>query len=188
MARSGSTAPPASAAARSTTRSRSPTSMSPIRSSRPSVRVDARVHGVRVEHLHPARYAVERPPWYGGGVVVDEQVRTEGFDLPRGGLRGGGPNVEAGAVAVDREGYGLAVHAGREGYEHAGHVHGCTTPGPHDGRQGRKMGRRVQGPRSDGACPQGGVIHAGVLSGSGRKVDRAGVERSSENCPSTNSG
>jgi hypothetical protein len=39
---------------------------------------------------------------------------------------------------VDRERQGLAVHAGREGYEHAGHGPQCTPPartmGLRDGR------------------------------------------------------
>jgi hypothetical protein len=57
-------------------------------------------------------------------------VRAEVGQLPLGVLGGDAPHVEAGAVAVDGVGHGLAVHAGREGHQDAHHAILCTIPGP----------------------------------------------------------
>ncbi len=86
--------------------------------------------GIRVTYLHPAGDIRKRHLGDGGVVVVDEQVRQEGGQLPLGPLRRGGPHLEARTVVLDREGYGLAVHPRRQGYKHAYHPPGVPPPGP----------------------------------------------------------
>jgi hypothetical protein len=60
---------------------------------------------------------------------VDEQVRAKGGELRLGRLRRGYPHLnETGAAPLHGKRYGLAVHAGREGDEHANHGAQLTSP------------------------------------------------------------
>ena len=55
-------------------------------------------------------------------IVVNQQVRPEVRKHPFGGLRDRDPNFAPGALAPDRERYSLAIHLGRDRYQHTHHA------------------------------------------------------------------
>src|SRR5215210_1636435 len=87
-----------------------------------AVRADPRVHAVAVEHLDPTGNVRHSLRTEAVVVVVNEQVRPEARQLPLCSLRRCDPHVEVGALAVERERDGLAVHLGRYGYQDTDHT------------------------------------------------------------------